>query len=166
MFEKLLIIDASRGFNGKESATYFPTADESESDAIRTAWEIASVLPTVDDPIVVGVQRDPADQGRPAARWIVLPPADPEVLDCHLCGGRIIEDDEVWIVPTTGEASVERGEPYHPECAPSEDPADEDEFVCESCGERWDIEDSYKRGGEYLCPECAWASPHDDDLPA
>lgn len=31
---------------------------------------------------------------------------------------------------------------------------DNDEFVCEICGDVWDIDDSHKRDEMYLCPIC------------
>ena len=37
---------------------------------------------------------------------------------------------------------------------PTTDLADHDLFECSRCGEEWDIEDSFKRSDEYLCPEC------------
>ena len=41
---------------------------------------------------------------------------------CHACRWPIFKDDEVWVIPSSGKASVERGEPYHPYCAPEEAP--------------------------------------------
>ena len=35
------------------------------------------------------------------------------------------------------------------------EPAEHDEFVCDECGDTWDIEDSTRRDDGFLiCPEC------------
>lgn len=40
-------------------------------------------------------------------------------MKCNKCKKTIPNDDEVWIDPTTGQATME-GEPYHIQCAPNQ----------------------------------------------
>ena len=41
---------------------------------------------------------------------------------CACCGKAVEVEETVWVNPTTREATVENGSPYHVECAPGELP--------------------------------------------
>lgn len=59
-----------------------------------------------------------------ANQRIISDPYNPRIFvvewKCAGCGEWLNEDEVLWIDPETGEATVMKGNPYHPGCEPEE----------------------------------------------